>query len=268
MRRCDRLYEPDVSTLFAADRCRVFHLKLQPKQALLHYYNSPSCLLLIQVSGNISITSYQDSWCRSLFLYLPAASWAAVTGEGKGTAAVMAFSQRATERRVVFLHGWGACRFRKAPPGIPIQINILTRGHLASTHGMRWRGEKRSVGYDFSKALHATLSLTGRNCLVPLCGPSFWNGPKSLYPPKIWSLKSFKPQQAQLLINALEMIKTVFFLLLLIHHNHLIPLNISISNIITLHVLQPLFLERKASILWNHPCHGSSDSLQKQRKWK
>lgn len=51
----------------------------------------------------------------------------------------MTFSQRATEQRVIFLHGWRAHRSRMARTGIPIQINILNRGHLAGTFKMRWR---------------------------------------------------------------------------------------------------------------------------------
>lgn len=68
-----------------------------------------------------------------------ATSWVAVVGIGPETAGVMTFSQRATEQHVIFFHGWWAHRFRKARTGIPIQINILNRGHLAGTLEMRWR---------------------------------------------------------------------------------------------------------------------------------
>lgn len=68
-------------------------------------------------------------------------------GIGPETAGVMTFSQRATEQRVIFLHGWWGPRFREARAGVPIQINILHRGHLAAAlqKSCRQRGDYQCV---------------------------------------------------------------------------------------------------------------------------
>lgn len=107
--------------------------------------------------------------CWSVFLWVSAASWEAVVGIGPETAGVMTFSQQATEQRVIFFHGWWAYRFRKAWTGIPIQINILKRGILASTLKMRWTDNRVYQCYKSAKCLRLQLIVMHRKCLIFLC---------------------------------------------------------------------------------------------------
>lgn len=68
----------------------------------------------------------------------------------------MTFSQRATEQRVIFFHGWWAHRFRMARTGIPIQINILNRGHLAGALENEMEG-KRGLSRCYKSAKYLSI---------------------------------------------------------------------------------------------------------------